>query len=90
MFFQTRVQIEVQSADSIELWDYELPNDFDIDPNLIDLVEELDMGKIFPLDENGVIIEPIHGIHEMLLEFNTDDGSVEVLESEVTEEYEDE
>ena len=89
MFFQTTVQIEVQEADSIELWDYSLPDDFDMDPDLIDLVEELDMGKVFPLDSNGVIIEPVHGIHEMLLEFNTEDGSVNVLEREVIEEYDD-
>ncbi len=87
--FTAKVLVEVQSADSIEVWDYEMITPYyDEEAEEWDLnVEELDVGRIFPLDDNGVIIEPIRGIHEFELFFDINNDIIKVINTEVTEEY---
>ena len=85
MKFRANIVVAVEDVDSIEVWDFEIPHgDGDI---VEEVIEELNMGRIFPLDEDGVIIAPPNGLYDFVLDFNTDSDTVDVISRTLKEAY---
>jgi len=90
MKFRADVTIEVQDADSIEVWDYDLGEVTGSVEEAEEAVDELNMGRIFPLDEDGVIIPQPNGLYLFILDFDTDADTVNVVSQKLIEAHDNE